>query len=346
MACPECDKARMNYECERTIAIVGAILMISKFVAFFITGSVSIFTDAMESIVNVVAGIIGVYALWLCLHPADNEHPYGHGKVELISSIIEGMMILFAGILIIIEAAERFLNPADVRQIDVGLVIVVIAAAVNFAMGMNAIRKGKANGSIALEASGRHLCTDTYSSVGIIIGLGLMYILGLMGHDVWWIDPVTAVIFGVFIIYTGINVMLKSGGRIMDAADRELLVEVTRAFNHVRVPEIIDIHHLRVVSYGALVHIDAHMVVPEDVTMKRVDEIRGYIINEIVRVIGPGADITIQAESCDCASCAHCAEVDCHDRKAGYANMVKFNLGTVTSEKSPSQHTNDREEDE
>ena len=339
-----CDKARMNYECERTIAIVGAILMIAKFVAYFITGSVSIFTDAMESIVNVVAGIIGVYALWLCLHPADNEHPYGHGKVELISSIIEGMMILFAGILIIIEAVERFLNPADVRQIDIGLVIVVIAAVVNFAMGMNAIRKGRANGSLALEASGKHLCTDTYSSVGIIIGLGLMYILGLMGHNIWWIDPVTAVIFGVFIIYTGASVMLKSGGRIMDSADRELLVAVTRAFNHVRVPEIIDIHHLRVVSYGALVHIDAHMVVPEDVTMKRVDEIRGMIIAEITNVIGPGADITIQAESCDCASCAHCVEEDCRDRNEGYVNMVKFDVGTITAEKSPSQHPKDGEE--
>ena len=338
MAYCGCDNARMNYECERTIAIIGAILMIAKFAAFFLTGSVSILTDALESIVNVVAGIIGVYALWLCLHPADKEHPYGHGKVELISSIIEGMMIFFAGGLILVESGMRFLNPEDVRQIDIGLVVVIIAAIVNFAMGTNAIRKGRKNGSIALEASGKHLCTDTYSSVGIIIGLGLMCILGYLGYDAWWLDPLTAAVFGVFIIYTGINVMLKSAGRIMDTADRQALVEVTRCFNHARAPEIIDVHHLRVVSYGSLIHIDAHMVLPEDITLKRADEIRAAIIEEIVRTLGPGADVTIQAEACDCVSCAHCTDEDCGHRNGAFGSRVTFIVDNVTEEQSPSQH--------
>lgn len=331
------DKAVLNYRCERTIAIVGAILMIGKFIAFFITGSVAILTDALESIVNVVAGIIGVYALWLCLHPADDNHPYGHGKVELISSIIEGMMIFFAGGLIIIEASLRLLNPSDVREIDIGLLIVIIAAIVNFVMGTRAIRIGHKHGSIALEASGKHLCTDTYSSVGIIIGLGLMVAADALGFDAWWLDPVTAALFGVFIIYTGVRVMLKSAGRIMDPADKEALTEVTRAFNHARAPEVIDMHHLRVVSYGSLIHIEAHMVVPDDMPMARVDEIRGAIEAECRRVLGPGADITIQAESCDRMACKHCKSGDCDHRGGEFRRNVFLDVDTVIMEKPPSQ---------
>lgn len=331
------ERAVLNYRCERTIAIVGALLMIGKFFAFVITGSVSILTDALESIVNVVAGMIGVYALWLCLHPADKEHPYGHGKVELISSIVEGMMIFFAGGLIIIESVQRFLNPSDVRELDIGLIVVVIAALVNFAMGSRAIRLGRKHGSIALEASGKHLCTDTYSSVGIIIGLGLMLLADFLGYDAWWLDPATAILFGVFIIYTGVNVMLKSAGRIMDASDRKVLVEVTRAFNHARAPEVIDMHHLRVVSYGSLIHVEAHMVVPDDTPMVRVDEIRGAIEAECRRVLGPGADITLQAESCDRMACKHCRSDDCSHRAGEFRSNVFLDVDTVILENAPSQ---------
>ncbi len=328
---------RLNYETERTIAIVGAVLMISKFIAYFVTGSVSILTDALESIVNVVAGAIGVYALWLCLRPADKDHPYGLGKTELISSIVEGMMIFFAGALIIIESIQRFLNPEDIRQLDIGLVIVIIAAVVNFAMGSNAIRLGKKTGSMALEASGKHLCTDTYSSVGIILGLSLIYVGKALGYDVWWFDPLMAMLFGVFIIYTGIGVIRKSAGGIVDRADRKILVEVTRAINHVRVPEIIDVHHLRVVRYGSIVHVECHMLVPDDTTQKRVDEIRGQIMAEVARVVGAGTDITIQAESCDYKACRHCASMDCAHRDHDFVHNVVLDIDTVTEATSPGQ---------
>ncbi len=331
------DKAMLNYRCERTIAIVGALLMIGKFIAYFITGSVSILTDALESIVNVVAGIIGVYALWMCLHPADKTHPYGHGKIELISSNVEGMMIFFAGFLIIIESAQRLLNPEDIRQLDIGLVVVIIAAIVNYAMGSNAIRVGRKHGSLALEASGKHLCTDTYSSIGIIIGLGLMMAADYMGFDAWWLDPITAALFGIFIIYTGVNVMRKSAGRIIDAADMEALTVATRALNHARTPEIIDFHHLRVVSYGSLIHIEVHMVVPNETTMVRVDQIRGALVAECRRALGSGADVTVQAESCDGLSCRHCAKDECDERDAPYRSMVFIDVDTAIQDKSPSQ---------
>ena len=336
MASARAEAARRNYETERTIAIVGAILMLAKFFAFFITGSVSILTDALESIVNVIAGIIGVYALWLCMRPVDRDHPYGCGKMELISSSVEGVMIFVAGILIIVESVQRFINPTEIRQIDIGLLIVIIAAAVNFAMGFNAIRRGRAVGSLALEASGKHLCSDTYSSIGIIIGLVLIYVASAMGIDAWWLDPLTAMLFGVFIIYTGVGVIRKSTGSIIDSADRKILTEVTRAINHARTSEIIDVHHLRVVRYGPIIHVEFHMIVPESTIQKRVDELRYLLSAEIKKSIGEESDITIQTESCDYLSCHFC-DTECEHRDGKFRGNVVLDLDTVTSTESPSQ---------
>lgn len=122
------EAARRNYNFQKVIAAVGFILMSGKFLAYYITGSVAILTDAMESIVNVVAGVIGLYALYLTMKPADDSHPYGHGKIELISSSIEGSMISIAGALIILESVDRFLHPSDINSLDIGLVIVAVAA--------------------------------------------------------------------------------------------------------------------------------------------------------------------------------------------------------------------------
>lgn len=336
MASARAEAARRNYETERTIAIVGAILMIGKFFAYFITGSVSILTDALESIVNVIAGAIGVYALWLCMRPVDKQHPYGLGKMELISSSVEGVMIFIAGILIIMESVQRFLNPADVRELDIGLIIVAVAAVVNFAMGYNAIRRGRAVGSLALEASGKHLCTDTYSSIGIILGLALMYVAGFLGYNAWWLDPLTAILFGIFIIYTGVGVIRKSAGNIIDSADVKILTEVTRAINHARTDEIIDVHHLRVVRYGPIIHVEFHMIVPDSTRQKRVDELRYLLSEEIKKSIGDESDITIQAESCDYLSCHFC-DSDCEHRDGKFRGNVVFDLDTVTSIEPPSQ---------
>ena len=163
--------AKTNFNFQKIISVIGILLMVIKFVAYYLTGSVAILTDALESIVNVVAAVIGLYALYLSAQPADQSHPFGHGKIENISATIEGSMILVAGGLIIYESVLSFLHPGEIRQLDIGLVIIAGAAAVNFAVGRAAIAKGKKTRSPALVASGRHLCSDTYSSIGIILGL-------------------------------------------------------------------------------------------------------------------------------------------------------------------------------
>ncbi|AGI47650.1 cation diffusion facilitator family transporter [Thermoplasmatales archaeon BRNA1] len=322
MAEEKVSAARRNFNFQKVIAAVGTVLMLGKFFAYLLTGSVAILTDALESIVNVVAGCIGLYALWLSMQPADRSHPYGHGKVELISSSVEGTMIVIAGLLIIYESVMRLLNPEDIRELDVGIVIVALAAIANFAMGATAIRMGKKSNSIALEASGRHLCTDTYSSVGIIIGLTIVLAADWAGYDCAWIDPIMALMFGAFIVVTGVRVIYRSFNGIMDGADRIILREVIRCLNKVRTPEIIDVHHLRVVRYGTAVHIDAHMVVPQDLSIEQVWNLQVTMSDTIMRMIGENVDITFQAESCEEKSCAHCPKENCGKRAEDFVRIV------------------------
>ncbi len=318
--------AMKNFKFQRIIAIVGALLLIGKFLAYFITNSVAILTDALESIVNVAAGIIGLYALYLTMQPADDSHPYGHGKVELISSSVEGSMIMIAGALIIFESVQRIvLGDYTLRSLDLGLIIVAVAAIANFAMGFTAIRMGKSSNSMALEASGRHLCSDTYSSVGIILGLAVVYILASFGIEAYWIDPIMALVFGVVIIVTGARVLFKSMNGIMDGADMKVIKEVTKCVNHIRTDEVIDVHHLRVNRYGAAVHIDAHMTVPSDLTVRQAENIVNRFTEEVRNSLSDDVDVTFMAEACDKTHCKHCPR-DCPNRHSEFTGRMV--LGT------------------
>lgn len=158
-------------------------------------------------------------------------------------------------------------DPQEIRDLDIGLVIIAASAAVNFLLGETAIRKGKRNGSIALESSGKHLCTDTYDSVGILIGLAIVFAGDHMGHDLRVLDGVVAMLFGAFILFTGAKVIRKSAKGIMDSYDEEIIRKVTKCINHVRVPEMVDVHNMRSIRYGTSVHVDAHIIVPGKLTV-------------------------------------------------------------------------------
>ena len=219
-----------NFSYQKIVLVVGVTLMLTKFAAWFITDSVSILTDALESIVNVVAATVGLYALYLSSKPRDSNHPFGHGKVENLSSLIEGSMICVAGGIIILQAVERIVQPKEIESLDIGLILIAITAVVNYLTGYYAILKGRRNRSPALTASGKHLCSDTYSSVGIILGLIVMMALGNMGYEMPWIDGAIAVVFGVIILFTGAKVVRESMDSSMDAAD-EKVVNVLSAGN-------------------------------------------------------------------------------------------------------------------
>ena len=256
------------YRSERRAAIlslgVSAALMAVKFVAYFVTGSSAIFSDAMESIVNVVAAIFTLGGLVVARWPADRSHPYGHGKVEFLSAAFEGGLIAFAALMIVYQALSAFLVGVRIRALDVGLLITLAAGLANAALGWFLMRTGRKHHSVALVADGRHVMSDFITTAGIVAALGLVMVTG---HT--WLDPAVAVLLGLNILMTGYQLMREAAGGLMDRVDPALLERIVAALWDARRPGWIDIHRLRAWQSGDRTFVDFHLVVPDDWTVRQ-----------------------------------------------------------------------------
>lgn len=251
-------KAKQNYNFQKIVAATGVLLFIIKLGAWYITNSVAILTDALESTVNVTSAFIGLYSLFISAKPKDRHHPYGHGKVEFISAAIEGTLIACAGLLIIYEAIKNLLGtPETIGQLDYGILLITVTAIINYVVGAIAVNKGRQNNSLALVASGKHLQSDTYSTIGIILGLILLFFTKMA-----WLDSVVALIFALLIVYTGYKIIRDSLRGIMDEADEKLLKKMVDLLEAHRTPEWIDLHNMRIIKYGSTLHLDCHLTVP------------------------------------------------------------------------------------
>ncbi len=321
-------QANENFKFQRIIAIVGIILFLVKLYAWYQTNSVAILTDALESTINVIAGLIGLYSLYLSSLPRDQNHPYGHGKVEFISASLEGALISIAGVVIIYEAINKLQNPHTVEQLNLGLILVAFTAVINYILGFYAIKKGKKNNSLALIASGKHLQTDTYSTIGIIIGLIILYFTKIA-----WIDSVTALIFAGFIIYTGYKILRESISGIMDETDELLLKEVVGFLNEERRPNWIDLHNLRIIKYGSTLHFDCHMTVPWYFNIeeghKEVDALEATVINHF----GDRIELFVHLDACKEYSCKICTKTECPVRQHPFEEKVEWTIENVSLNK-------------
>ena len=254
---PQINSLKNNLRTQQWIVIVAVLLFFIKVLAYILTHSVTILTDALESTVNVIAGLIGYYSLYVSAKPKDQDHPYGHGKAEFISAAIEGTLISIAGLWIIVESVQNLIHPRELQQLSYGIILIACTALINFIVGHIAVSQGKKNDSLALIASGKHLKSDTYSTIGIIVGLVLIYFTGIL-----LIDSIVAMIFGIIIIVTGYRIIRSSVAGIMDEADTELLTRMVALLNRNRRENWIDLHNLRVEKYGAILHVDCHLTVP------------------------------------------------------------------------------------
>ena len=249
--------AQVNFKLQRIVTIVAVLLFGIKMLAWWLTRSVSILTDALESTVNVVAGFISLYSLYVAAKPRDEDHPYGHGKAEFVSAAFEGTMIAVAGVVIIYESIQNLISPTELKSLDSGILLVAITAAVNYFVGWRCVKTGEKNNSLALIASGKHLQSDTYSTIGIVAGLILIYFTG-------WnkLDAILAMGFALFIMYTGYTIIRSSIEGIMDKADAELLKKLVEYLNKNRRVNWIDLHNVRIIKFGSILHLDAHLTVP------------------------------------------------------------------------------------
>ena len=318
--------ALYNLKIQKRIAALSILLLIAKTVAWYITGSVAILTDAFESIVNVVAGLIGVYSLYVSAKPRDQDHPYGHGKAEFISAAIEGSLISIAGLIIIYEALNNLIHPHAIKKLDFGIILVAITGLINYFAGSVCIKTGSKNNSLALISTGKHLQTDTWSTLGIVIGLILILITNLV-----WIDSVVAILFSLFIIFTGYKILRTSVAGIMDEADTTLLKKMVQTLNASRRDNWIDLHNLRIIKYGSTIHLDCHLTVPWYLNVheahKEIDALSSLVKNEY----GEAVELFVHSDGCLDFSCKICTKTDCNVRKHAFEKKVEWTMENISS---------------
>lgn len=310
------------------IAISAVVIFIIKIIAWYLTRSLAIYTDAIESLVNVVAGFLGLYSVWLAAQPKDKNHPYGHGKVEYLSSAIEGTLIIIAGAIIIYQAIDRLFKPSAVSDLPTGILLIALTALMNGALGYYAVRYGKKHHSIALESSGKHLLSDTYSTIGILVGLAALSLTNWVA-----LDAIIASAMGIIIIYSGYTVMRKSLAGIMDEADLKLLEEIIQFTDNERKPDWIDLHNLRVIQYGNVIHIDAHMTVPWYYDVIKSHDTVTSLEKSVKIKYKNKVEFFIHTDACTEMSCALCSIENCRVRQRPFQHSIPWTLENVLENK-------------
>jgi cation diffusion facilitator family transporter len=319
--------AQLNIRVQRWVAIISIALLVVKVTAYYLTNSVAILTDALESIVNIIAAFVGLYSLSLSAKPRDLDHPYGHGKIEFVSAALEGTMVFVAGFVILYQGTMNLFYPQPIRQLDLGMILIFITAFINYIMGAVCLRISKKNDSVALHASGKHLHSDTYSTLGIVVGLTIVYFT-----DIKWLDSVIAILFAGFIVWTGYKIIRASLAGIMDEYDRELLVKMVATLNQNRRVNWIDLHNVRIIKYGNVLHIDCHLTVPWYLNVHEAHAEIDELTDLVRREFGKSMEFFVHTDGCLEFSCRLCNKFECQVRQHAFERKIEWTVENISSD--------------
>ncbi|OWK75144.1 cation diffusion facilitator family transporter [Flavobacteriaceae bacterium JJC] len=325
---------KSNFSFQKTVAIIGILLFLGKLIAWHLTNSDAVFSDAMESIVNIIAAFMGLYSLYLAAKPKDVEHPYGHGKVEFVTSGVEGALIIFAGIIIIVQAVDSLLHGNVPKKLDWGILIVAVTAGINYLMGYISVKKGIQQNSLVLQSSGKHLQSDTFTTLGVVLSLVLVYFTHL-----YWIDAAVALIFGGYIMIVGYKIIRKALSGIMDEADLEMLTRLAKIMNENRKPDWIDLHNTRIQQHGSGLHIDAHLTLPWYYELRKAHE----EMEEAYKLIAANSDRMIEfnfhLDDCKPFSCEICQLSECPVRQHAFVKKIEWDADNISQEQKHDVNT-------
>ena len=273
------------------LSVAASVVVIAlKALAWWITDSVGLLADALESGVNLVAAIAALVALHVAAQPADEGHPYGHGKAEYFSSWLEGALIVVAAAAIAVTAVYRLLHQQPLQDIGAGLAVSIVATSINLAVARVLLRVGARHHSIALEADGRHLMTDVWTSVGVVVGVGAVALTGQR-----WLDPVVALAVALNIVRAGFSLVRRSAQGLMDSALPNVDQATIRAILDRYRDDGIDYHALRTRQAGARRFIELHLLVPGAWTVQRGHDVMERIEAQVRERI-PNATMSIHLE--------------------------------------------------
>lgn len=310
---------------QKLIAVFGIILFIGKIVAWKLTKSDAVFSDAMESIVNIISAFMGLYSLYLAAKPKDEDHPYGHGKVEFVTSGIEGALIAIAGVIIIYEGINSLIVGKVLNKLDWGIFIIAATAIINYLLGYISIKKGENENSLVLISSGKHLQSDTITTLGVVVSLIVVYFT-----KIYWIDSVVALIFGAYIIFVGYKIVRKSLSGIMDEQDPDLLNQIIALLEENRRIEWIDVHNMKIQQFGASLHIDAHITLPWYYSLREAHSEMEKVIILLAQNTKRSVEFNFHMDDCRPVSCPVCQIMDCPVREKDFVKRVEWTPENVT----------------
>ncbi len=310
---------------QRLLVVLAIAQFLIKIIAWYYTNSVAILTDALESIVNIIGAFAGFFALTIAARPKDKNHPYGHGKIEFISSIFEGVLIATAGLIIMYESIQNLKHPHTVGKLDIGLILVSISALINYFVGLTAVKKGKANNSLQLITTGQHLLTDAYSTLVLFIGLLLLYFTGI-----GIIDSLVALVFAFILLITSYKIIKESLAGIMDEADDELLVKVIDYLETHRSINWIDLHNLRIIKYGSTLHFDCHLTLPWYLNVHEAHDETEALHGLVKKEFGESVELFSHTDGCLPFSCELCQKPICDVRQKQFVKRLEWNVENVS----------------
>ncbi len=306
--------------------LIGLGMFAAKMSAYFITGSAAIFSDAAESVVHVLATSMALYSILLSSKPADDSHLYGHGNVEYFSAAIEGILILIASLFIIYTATLDLIKGSELKQLNIGAIIITVAGVINLGLGSYLVKMGKKTNSLTLIADGKHVLTDSYTSIGVIVGIVFVIITGIQV-----LDPLFAIAVALNILYTGYKLVRESIGGLMHETDNEMLSRLIDKFNSIKEEYWIDIHWLRFWKSGDKVFIDFHLILPNYFTIKEAHLEEEKIEAELQKII-PNVQVTIHMDYCKDNYCRMCGYLGCGIRKDEFTVKHKWSKEKLIGE--------------
>ena len=315
------DDARIRLRAGLISLTVALLMLTAKYQAYRMTGSTAVLSDALESIVNVVAAVFALGGLVFAGRPADRNHPYGHGKIEFFSAAFEGGLIAFASVVIVYEAVLILLAGAAVRQISAGVVIVLVTGLVNLVLGWYLVRTGRRYNSLTLVADGKHVIADFWTSAGVVVGLLLVQLTGLA-----WLDPLVALLVALSLMWTGFRLVRHAAGGLLDEEDPALLSRVLAALQRYVGHGVIRVHHLRAIRSGRFHHVEAHLVVPEFWSVDRAHGVSEDVAARVIHDLGVEGEMVFHTDPCHRIYCATCDLEDCPIRREPFLGARPLTL--------------------
>lgn len=315
---------QLNKRAAKVSLLAGIIIFITKFSAFLVTGSTAVFSDAAESVINIVAASVALYSIIISSKPADKDHPYGHGKIEYFSAGFEGFLIALAGIVIIYFSIEKIIVGTEPTKLGLGILLLGVSSLANLFLSLYIKGIGEKTNSLTLIADAKHILADVYTSFGIIVGLGIVLLT-----DIPIFDPIIAIIVALNILYTGYKLVRESVGGLMNEVDSETMEIISNKIISVRMPEWIDIHELRFWKSANNTFVDFHLVLPYYFTIKEAHKSDELVLSEIDKIF-PGSQVKIHLDYCDFDLCKFCEFTICKERKENFTDKLDWDLKRLT----------------